>query len=57
MVYLTKVACLTEMASQFQRLECLALNAAHGADNAFEDRRALRITPAVMSRMKPSRMR
>jgi hypothetical protein len=46
-----QVVYLTRLATKFQRLVFLALNATHGADEAFEDSR-MRIAPAVMSRMK-----
>lgn len=43
---------LIDLASQFQRLVSLALNATHGADHVFDTSPAMRIAPAVMSRMK-----
>jgi hypothetical protein len=46
-----QVVYLTRLSTKFQRLVFLALNATHGADEAFEDSR-MRIAPAVMSRMK-----
>ena len=46
-----QVVYLTRLATKFQRLVFLALNATHGADEAFEDS-GMRIAPAVMSRMK-----
>lgn len=47
-----QIAYLTRLATKFQRLVSLALNATHGADDAFESKSELRIAPAVMSRMK-----
>jgi hypothetical protein len=46
-----QVVYLTRLATKFQRLVFLALNATHGADEAFEDSK-MRIAPAVMARMK-----
>lgn len=46
MVYLTKLA------TRFQRLVSFALIASHGSDNEFDAKPALRLSPAVMSRMK-----
>jgi hypothetical protein len=43
---------LIELATKFQRLVSLSLNATHGADDAFETSLGLCIAPAVMSRMK-----
>ncbi|SMY28870.1 unnamed protein product [Zymoseptoria tritici ST99CH_1A5] len=47
-----QMAYLTRMASQFQRLVTLALNANYGADDVFKNNVHLRIAPAVMTRMK-----
>ncbi|KAK3625369.1 hypothetical protein LTR56_020454 [Elasticomyces elasticus] len=47
-----QMAYLTQLATRFQRLVSYALNANHGADEAFEKYPRLRIAPAVMSRMK-----
>ena len=46
------MAYLTRLATKFQRLVSLALNATHGADAAFDSSPTLRIAPSVMSRMK-----
>jgi hypothetical protein len=45
-------AYLIKVATQFQQLVRLALNANHGADNAFEREPALHISPKTMARMK-----
>lgn len=47
-----QLAYLTKLATKFQRLVHLALNANHGADDAFNEESALHISPKVMSRMK-----
>lgn len=46
------MAYLTKVATQFQRLVHLALNANHGADDVFEDEPDLHISPMIMTRMK-----
>jgi hypothetical protein len=46
------MAYLVGLATRFQRLVFLSVNATHGADDAFETSPELRIAPAVMSRMK-----
>jgi hypothetical protein len=43
---------LMGLATKFQRLVSLSMNATHGADDAFETSPDLCIAPAVMSRMK-----
>lgn len=43
---------LTKLATKFQRLVSLALNATHGADNTFEVYPELCIAPTIMARMK-----
>ncbi|KXS94723.1 hypothetical protein AC579_9202 [Pseudocercospora musae] len=47
-----QMAYLVELATKFQRLVHLAMNAAHGADDAFETSPDLCVAPAVMSRMQ-----
>jgi hypothetical protein len=47
-----QTAYLTELATRFQRLVSLALSANHGADDLFNTTRALRVAPAMMTRMK-----
>lgn len=47
-----QTAYLTDIATQFRRLALFALAANHGADDAFDTHHALRLSPAVMSRMK-----
>lgn len=47
-----QMAYLVEIATKFQRLVYLAVNATHGADDAFETSPDLCVAPAVMSRMK-----
>lgn len=47
-----QMAFLTTLATQFQRLVHFALNANHGADDVFDSDPALRLSPAVMQRMK-----
>lgn len=47
-----QMAYLVEVATKFQRLVYLAVNAAHGADDAFETSPDLCVAPAIMSRMK-----
>ncbi|KAK3074249.1 hypothetical protein LTR53_003472 [Teratosphaeriaceae sp. CCFEE 6253] len=47
-----QMAYLTRVATHFQRLVSLALNAMYGADGVFDGVPELRIAPAIMSRMK-----
>ncbi len=47
-----QLAYLVDLAMNFQRLVNFGLNANHGADNIFDAANAMRIAPAVMSRMK-----
>jgi hypothetical protein len=47
-----QTAYLIGLATKFQRLVSLSMNATHGADDAFETSPGLCIAPAVMSRMK-----
>ncbi|KAF2023591.1 dynamin GTPase [Setomelanomma holmii] len=47
-----QTAYLIGLASKFQRLVFLSMNASHGADDAFETSPGLCIAPAIMSRMK-----
>lgn len=46
------MAYLIGLATKFQRLVTLSINATHGADDAFDTNPELRTAPAVMSRMK-----
>ncbi|CAK4033018.1 interferon-induced GTP-binding mx2 [Lecanosticta acicola] len=43
---------LTQLATRFQRLVAFALKANHGADSLFDSEPELRVSPAVMARMK-----
>ncbi|KAK3075634.1 hypothetical protein LTR53_000876 [Teratosphaeriaceae sp. CCFEE 6253] len=47
-----QMAYLTRVATHFQRLVSLALNAMYGADGVFDEVPELRIAPAIMTRMK-----
>ncbi|KAF7443444.1 Interferon-induced GTP-binding protein mx2 [Pyrenophora tritici-repentis] len=47
-----QMAYLVGLATKFQRLVSLAINATHGASDAFEKSPELCIAPTVMSRMK-----
>jgi hypothetical protein len=47
-----QTAYLIGLATKFQRLVSLSMNASHGADDAFETNPGLCIALAVMSRMK-----
>lgn len=47
-----QMAYLTNLATRFQRLAAAALSANHGADSMFDEESALRLTPAVILRMK-----
>jgi hypothetical protein len=47
-----KTAYLIGLATKFQRLVFLSIDATHGPDDAFETNPELCIAPAIMSRMK-----
>lgn len=47
-----QTAYLINLATKFQRLVSLALSADYGADDLFNNISALRVAPAIMSRMK-----